>query len=111
IEYQTLVYADFVKAVYERRFEYGRFARLDLSEFILRTEITALFYKYLQIAGALKNARSAVQRAVYVMTSFRRAEASEVRPIPGWESPPQMSFRIEFAKGISDKVSRKNPRL
>jgi hypothetical protein len=98
IEYQTLAYADFVKAIYEGRFNYNRFARVTLDDYILRTEITARFFSYLERIGELKS-DAPTQRMKFVMTSFRDKVTPPVRP-GKWTDPLNETFRIEFARQV-----------
>jgi hypothetical protein len=96
IEYQALTYADFVKALYEGQFNYARFARVSLSDYILRTKITARFYQFLHATEKL-NAMDPTQRLLYVITSF------DTGKIPAqvhgkWTAPAEETFKIRFGK-------------
>ena len=110
IEFQTLAYADFVKAIYDRKFDFARFAKVSFSDFVLRTAVTARFYKYLHKVDGVDAANSK-RRAKYVITSFRVAEISEVKALNNWTVPREETFRIEFGKGITPEGIGPDPRI
>lgn len=100
IKYQALNYADYVRANYLGNFHYERFAMVGLEEYILRTEITARFFRYLNSIGLLADPTKSKERARYVITSFERANASDLATLTetGWTAPANKTFRIEWGK-------------
>ena len=107
VEYPALNSADFVQAVYLGKFPYGRFARISLDEFILRTEITARFYQYLESRGVLNDSRKSKERASIAITSFERVPPSESLKRSGWNGSKLDTFRIEWSEVPKDAASKK----
>jgi hypothetical protein len=108
IDYQALPYADFVKALYEGEFNYARFARVSLEDYILRTTITARFYQFLHTTGEMKTIQPA-QRLNYIITSF------DTGKIPGqvqgkWTAPAEETFKIQFGKALNVSGNGFHPR-
>ena len=117
IDYHTLTYADFVKAIYEGEFNYARFARVSLSDYILRTKITARFYQFLQATEKLK-ALDPTQRLLYVITSFDTGKIP--KQVQGnWTASAGETFKIQFGKALNASgdgfhprtVANPNPRI
>lgn len=116
ISYQKLTYADFVKAIYDGHFNYARFARVRLSDYILRTKVTARFYQFLQAAEEL-NALDPAQRKLYVITSFDNGVIP--KQVQGkWKASAEETFKIQFGKaqnvsgnGFHPRITVPNPRI
>jgi hypothetical protein len=96
MQYLAFDYADFVKAIRDGQFQYGRFAILSLDEYILRTEITARFYRYLHTIDPLTHPTKGEERARLVITSFRRVNQDDLNHLNNWTDNPDESFFIEW---------------
>jgi len=108
IDYQALTYADFVKALYEGQFNYARFARVSLSDYILRTKITARFYQFLQATEKL-DATDPTQRLLYVIISFDNGKIPA--QVQGkWTAPAEETFKIRFGKAQNVSGNGFHPR-
>jgi hypothetical protein len=100
IDYQALPYADFVKAIYEGKFNYARFAKVSLQQYILRTTVTAGFYKYLQTTERI-DATDPEQRRLYIITSFDITKEIPAPVRAQWDSPAKETFEIQFGKALN----------
>jgi len=98
MRYLAFNYADFVKAICDGEIQYERFATLSLDEYILRTEITARFYRYLHTTGALAHPTKGEERAKHIITSFRRVNDDDLGHLRDWTDRPDQSFFIEYGK-------------
>ncbi len=108
IDYHALTYADFVKALYEGQFNYARFAQVSLSDYILRTTVTARFYQYLQTTGAL-DAKDPTQRLKFIITSFDTGKIPA--QVQGkWNTPAGQTFKIQFGKALNVSGNGFHPR-
>ena len=108
IDFQSVTYADFVKALYEGRFNYARFARVSLSDYILRTGITARFYQFLQATEKL-NAMDPTKRLEYVIASFDTGRIPE--QVQGkWTASGEETFKIRYGKAQNVSGNGFHPR-
>jgi hypothetical protein len=108
IDYQAVTYADFVQALYDGQFNYARFARVTLSDYILRTMITARFYQFLEATEKLK-AIDPTQRLLYVIANFDTAKVPA--QVKGkWTAPAEETFKIRFGKAQNVSGNGFHPR-
>ena len=105
-EYSSFAYADYVVAIYNKRFPYETFADVSLEDYIRRTLASARIFQFLGVSKSR-------ERAQYPFLSFRHPTRDELEEVQkcGWNVAQNVTYRIEIARFGSTAMKSAYPRI
>jgi len=107
--FNAINYADYVRAIWNDKLDYGEFAHISLDEYKLRTLAAARVFQALGVDGEHPE-----KAQLFPFLSFRRPTEEEFAGIKrsGWKAKKQFTFRVEVATGfVTDPSWRWIPQI